>query len=133
MRFKVPQNIDIEDRILGPLTMVQFIYAVVGGGICYVIYMSIPSPFSYFLVAPIALFVIALIFVKINERSFLDFLIALIEFSSTPKQRVWHHGDIPDLGIEVYQTKKQTGPAVQSKQLTKEQIIEIARRLDQGQ
>ena len=133
MRFKVPQNIDIEDRILGPLTMVQFIYAVVGGGICYVIYMSIPKPFSYFLVAPIALFVICLIFVKINERPFLNFLLAVLEFSTTPKQRVWRREYLPDLNIEIYQTKKQTGPSVQSKQLTEEQISEIARRLDSEQ
>ena len=130
MRFKVPQNIDIEDRILGPLTMVQFIYAVIGGGACYTIFMSIPAPFSYFLMVPVALFVIGLIFVKINERPFLAFLVAMIEFLSTPKQRVWKHVDMPDLGIQVYQVKKDNGPVVQSKHLSREQISAIAKRLD---
>jgi len=32
MQFKVPQKIDIEDKILGPLSMVQFVYAVLGAG-----------------------------------------------------------------------------------------------------
>lgn len=132
MRFKVPQNIDIEDRILGPLTMVQFIYAVIGGGLCYTIYVSIPTPFSYFLIAPIAFFVVCLDFVKINERPFLIFLISILEFNTTPRQRVWHHGAIPDLGVEIYQSQKQTGPTVQAKNISHEQIANIAKRIDSG-
>lgn len=133
MRFKVPQNIDIEDRILGPLTMVQFIYAIVGGGLCYTIFMSIPAPFSYFLIVPIAFFVICLIFVKINERPFLIFLTSILEFNSSPKQRIWHHGTIPDIGIEIYKAQKQDGPNTQTKNISHEQIVHIAKRLDSGQ
>ena len=36
MRYKVPQNIDMEDRIVGPLTMVQFVIVMIGGMIVYV-------------------------------------------------------------------------------------------------
>ena len=133
MRFKVPQNIDIEDRILGPLTMVQFIYAVIGGGICYVIYSVIPAPFSYILISPIALFVVCLIFVKINERPFLLFLISILEYNATPKQRIWHHGNEPDIGVEIYQSKVQTGPTIQPKNISREQIINIAKKLDSGE
>lgn len=133
MRFKVPQNIDIEDRILGPLTMVQFIYAVIGGGICYVIYTVIPAPFSYVLISPIALFVVCLIFVKINERPFLLFLVSMLEYNATPKQRIWHHGNGPDIGVEIYQSKVQTGPIVQAKNISREQIINIAKKLDSGE
>ena len=133
MRFKVPQNIDIEDRILGPLTMVQFIYAVIGGGICYVIYTVVPAPFSYVLISPIALFVFCLIFVKINERPFIIFLVSMLQFNMTPKQRVWRHGDDPDIGVEIYESKVQTGPTIQSKNITREQIIDIAKRLDNGE
>lgn len=130
MRYKVPQNIDIQDKILGPLTMVQFIYAIVGGGICYTIFMSVPRPFSLILDIPIALFVIALIFLKINERPFLDFLVSILEFNSTPKKRLWHHENMPDLRVEIYQQKKNTGPVVQNKEITREQISQLAKRLD---
>lgn len=132
MRYKVPQNIDIQDKILGPLTMIQFIYAVVGGGICYAIYMSMPKPFSYFLVMPIALFVVALIFLKINERPFLDFIISVLEFSSAPKKRMWHHTDMPDLQVQIYHVQNSNGPAIQAKVVSKEQISAIARQLDEG-
>lgn len=133
MRYKVPQNIDMQDRILGPLTMIQFIYAVVGGGFCYAIYMSpIPKPFSYVIIIPIALLVIALDFLKVNERPFLDFLLSIIEFSSMPRQRLWHHEDMSDLKVEIYEPVKQSGPKIQPKTYTKEEINELANRLDQG-
>lgn len=133
MRYKVPQNIDMQDRILGPLTMVQFIYAVVGGGFCYAIYMSpIPKPFSYFIIVPVALFVIALDFLKVNERPFLDFILSVFEFSSTPRQRLWHHENMSDLKVEIYEPVKQAGPAVQAKTYTKAEIEQLANRLDQG-
>lgn len=133
MRYKVPQNIDMQDRILGPLTMIQFIYAVIGGGICYAIYMSsIPKPFSYFLIVPVAMFVAAMDFLKINERPFLDFLISVLEFSSVPKQRIWHHEQMPDLRVEIYKANKQTGPIIQSKNVSREEITALAEKLDRG-
>lgn len=133
MRFKVPQNIDMQDRIIGPLTMIQFIYAVVGGGLCYGIYMSgIPKTISVVIIVPIALFVAAMIFLKINERPFLDFFFSILEFSSSPRQRVWHHQNLPDLSLEVYQTQKtNTGPVVQAKKISHEEIADLAKRLDQ--
>ena len=130
MRYKVPQNIDMQDRILGPLTMVQFIYAVVGGGVCYAIYMAVPGPFSYFLIVPIAFFVAAMVFLKINERPFLNFLVSVLEFSSVPKQRLWHHGNLPDLRVEIYEIKKQTGPVIKSKNISRKDMQELAKRLD---
>lgn len=132
MRFKVPQNIDMQDRIIGPLTMLQFIYAVIGGGICYGILMSgIPKTIAIIAIIPIAMFVAALIFLKINERPFLDFFLSVIEFSSVPRQRVWKHQNMPDLTLEIYHAqKKNTAPQVQSKNISREEIIDLAKRLD---
>jgi len=129
MQFKVPQNIDMQDRIIGPLTMVQFIYAVVGFGTCYAIYMSIPRPFSYFLILPIALFVLCLDFVKINERPFLDFFITAIEYAFSPKQRVWHQGGTPDFTIDVYEPHENK-QEIKTKHFEHAQIESIAQRSD---
>lgn len=132
MQFKVPQNIDMQDRILGPLTMVQFIYAVIGGGLCYAIFSTIPKPFSYFLIVPLATFVLALIFLKVNERPFLDFLTSLFYFSTTPKNRVWHHGSDSNLNVEIYKPKQEgQNQNIQTKQFTHKQIHEMAEKIDQ--
>ena len=134
VRFKVPQNIDMQDRILGPLTMIQFIYAVVGGAACYAVYMSaIPKPFSYVLIVPIALFVAAVIFIKVNERPFLNFLLSMFEFMGASKQRIWHHDEsVVDLRVEVTHVAKQTGASNQAKHYTKEDIRRFANVLDKS-
>jgi len=120
----------MQDKIIGPLTMVQFVYAVIGFGICYVIYSAVPSPFSFILILPIATLVICLDFVKINERPFIDFFLAAIAFMGAPKQRVWHQGDDSDLSIEIYHVEKQTGPKYQHKTVTHEQISAAAKKTD---
>ena len=124
----------MQDRILGPLTMLQFIYAVVGGGLCYGIYMSpIPKPYSFIIIVPLALLVIALDFLKVNERPFLDFLFSIIEYTGVPRQRLWHHEDMSDLKVDIYEPVKQTGPKTPPKQVTRQEIIDLANRLDQPQ
>lgn len=130
MQFKVPQNIDMQDRILGPLTMLQFVYAVVGFGTCYAIYMSIPRPISYFLIFPIALFVIFLDFVKINERPFLDFFISAIEYAATPKKRFWHQSLGSNLSIEIYHVEKNNEQKIQHKNISQSQIKSFAGKAD---
>lgn len=129
MQFKVPQNIDMQDRIIGPLTMVQFIYAVVGFGTCYAIFMSIPRPFSYFLIVPIALFVLCLDFVKVNERPFLDFFISAIEYAFAPKQRVWHQGESTDFTIDIYEPQSNQRE-VKTKYIDHAQIESMAQSAD---
>lgn len=129
MRYKVPQNIDMQDRVMGPLTMVQFLYAIVGGGFCYTIYMSIPAPFSLVLVTPLALLTFAVVFVKVNERPFLQFLLSVFQFISSPKQRVWQHDD-SDLSVEVYHPNTQTNQSYQPKNFSREDIRKLAEQMD---
>lgn len=129
MRYKVPQNIEMQDRILGPLTMIQLVYAVVGGGLAYSILITLPRPFSFVLAAPIAMFTIAVIFVKVNERPFLNFFFAILQFMSSPKQRVWHHGSYDNLKVVIYKTQK-AERKIETKQISKEKIHQVATKLD---
>ncbi len=131
VRYKVPQNIDMQDRIIGPLTMIQFLYAVVGLGFCYGIYMTVPSPISVVLIVPGAMLTVALVFIKINERPFLDFLLAAVQFMSNPKQRIWHHQYVDNLRVVIYSPQKaKSSLADQSKSVSKEEIKQLAQKLD---
>lgn len=49
MQFSVPQFIDVEDKIVGPLTAKQTVYLIIGGGfllLCFTLFS-----FAFFLVA----------------------------------------------------------------------------------
>jgi hypothetical protein len=43
MRFQVPQFIEVEDKIFGPLTLKQFIYLAGGGGLSFIVYVFLNS------------------------------------------------------------------------------------------
>lgn len=91
MQFKVPQNIDLEDKIVGPLTLIQFVYCLVGGLICYIIYQLIPSYIGVVLLIdiPIALVALALAFLKIQDQPLSHFIAAGIQYFNKPKVRYW--------------------------------------------
>lgn len=92
-QYKVPQNIDMQDRIVGPLTLFQFVYLLAGGMIFYATLKS-PGAADVVLVgAPAALLALALAFIKINDLPFSRFVWSLITFIFNPKKRVWHRGE----------------------------------------
>lgn len=70
MRFEVPQFIEIEDKIFGPLTWRQFLY--LGGGIGAAVVMFLVLPFIFFVIfgIPLALLSAALSFYPVNSRPF---------------------------------------------------------------
>jgi len=122
----------MQDRILGPLTLVQFVYAVVGGGLCYTIYMKVPSPLNIVIVLPIVVFIVCLDFVKINEQPFLHFFLSAIQYVSAPKQRFWHRGGESDLSVEIYKsTKAET--QYKHKVISKEEMEKFAAKTDTDQ
>lgn len=89
MRFEVPQFIDVEDKIFGPLTFKQFIYLAGGAGLAYVSYKLIPFPFSWvFLLAFVGLGLM-LAFYKLNSRNFIDVAQAWIIYQIKGKLYIW--------------------------------------------
>lgn len=121
------------DRIIGPLTMIQFVEAVLGGGLAYISYSAFPAPINTILALLAGMFTVAVVFVKINERPFLFYFLALLKFLASPKQRVWQKGTDSDFSVEIYHPPKQQGPQLQHKQLDRNKIREYAQQLDSQQ
>ena len=90
MRFEVPQFIEIEDKIFGPLTWRQFVY--LGGGLGMAVILFIITPFFIFVLfgLPIALLAGALAFYPINNRPFSYFLEAVFYYFTNDKMYLWH-------------------------------------------
>ena len=90
-QFTIPQFIDVEDKIIGPITTRQFIIMLSGFaliGICYKIF-----DFSAFMVVGLLILIISGIFsfAKINGRPFHLFILNLIQTLKKPGLRVWNH------------------------------------------
>ncbi|MBI5732162.1 MAG: PrgI family protein [Candidatus Magasanikbacteria bacterium] len=89
MQFVVPQFIDVEDKIFGPITVRQFIIILVDGLILAVIYKLVDLSLFVvlFLLFGGAGFVLA--FVKINGQPFHYFLLNFLQTMRKPPLRVW--------------------------------------------
>lgn len=88
-QFQVPQFIEVEDKIIGPLTLKQFMYLVVGGALLFILYFFLQFFLWFFAALIIAPLALALAFLKINGRPFIYFLMALIGFIFKPKLYLW--------------------------------------------
>lgn len=89
MQFKVPQFIDIEDKLFGPFTFHQFAYLAGGAGIVFVLYKILPIWISIFLIIPMAGLTIMLVFVKINSKPFVYYLQAAFYYFISNKLYIW--------------------------------------------
>ena len=90
MKFQVPQFIEIEDKIFGPLTLKQFIYLAGGGGISFVIYSIIPYiVVALFLIIPVMFFSVALAFYKVNGKPFIFVVESAFKYTLSNKLYLW--------------------------------------------
>ena len=89
MQFRVPQFIDVEDKLFGPLTFKQFVYLAGGAGLVFVIYKTISLIFAIFLMIPVAGLAAALAFYKPNGKPFIFLFQSAIKYFTTNKLYVW--------------------------------------------
>jgi len=89
MRFIVPQFIEHEAKVIGPLTFSQFIYVGMAGGVCFALYFMLPLPL--FIAACIVLLggALSMAFLKINGRPLLSVLGSFLKFNLMPKMYIW--------------------------------------------
>jgi hypothetical protein len=97
MRFQVPQFIEVEDKIFGPLTLKQFIYMVGGGGLSFLIYVFLDSFLLAFIPMAIVMAVSAsLAFFKINNKPFIEVVEAAFHYYIGSKLYIWKKEDKPN-------------------------------------
>ncbi len=89
MRFEVPQFIDVEDKVFGPLTFKQFVYLAGGAGLCVVIWVFVPKIIGVFLILGVAALALALAFYQVNNKPFVGFLESMFKYASAGKLYIW--------------------------------------------
>jgi hypothetical protein len=97
-QYKVPQNVEAEDKILGPLTFRQFIYALMGVGwaiLCFALLHKIPAA-MIILGAPPTLLLMLLAFYTRDGQNFEQLLIAMVGFFAASRRRLWVKEDVAE-------------------------------------
>ncbi len=87
--FNVPQFIDVEDRIVGPITVRQFLTMMGGGVVVVALYRLVPFNFFLGLGGLIVLVTTAFAFVRINGQPLHLFLVNITQTINRPRLRIW--------------------------------------------
>lgn len=88
MQFQVPQFLDIEDKIIGPFTIKQFLYLAGGVGFGYICIRFIPI-LGFILGAGMVAFGAALGFYKFNGKPFIYIIEAGYNYIRADRLFVW--------------------------------------------
>jgi len=127
--FTVPQFIDAEDKIIGAITVRQFLIILAGLIVIAIEVALFDKSLAATLGIPSFLITIALAFVRINGRPFHFFLLNFVQTLKRPNTRVWNHKNkLKDLG----NNKEDNGDALQetSNQAMMTPIKKMAENLD---
>lgn len=89
MRYQVPQFIEVEDKIIGPLTIKQFTYLVGGAGMSFIFWTFLPIYIALILIAIAVPLSLALAFYKVNNKPFIDFLESAFVFYTKGNLYIW--------------------------------------------
>lgn len=89
MDYQVPQFIEVEDKIFGPLTLKQFIYMAGGIGLSVVLVLYLPMLLGIILAIPVMALAAALSFYKVNNKDFTDLLGAGLSYYTKDRLYLW--------------------------------------------
>lgn len=137
-QFVVPQFIDVEDRIIGPITVRQFVMLMVAGAIEFSLYRF--TDFYTFLIigVPVAAVVVVVAFVPVNGRPIHFFLLNIVETLKRPRLRIWDKS--PDVSyvralLKQEREARQAGAKetfVQKAPIQKSRLAEVSLIVDTG-
>lgn len=133
-QFTVPQFIDVEDKIFGPITVRQFVILLAGSiviAICYKIF-----DFSLFITLAILIVIFCGVFAfaRINGRPFHLFVLNIIQTLKKSRLRVWNNSS-GNKGVDVVTVEKRETNDTQApiiKRHTASRLAELSLIIDTG-
>lgn len=89
MQFRVPQFLEIEDKIFGPFTFREFVYLAGGAGLCFTIYKLLGLLWGAIPILIIAGFSLLLTFYRPNNKPFINMLEYGFKYFTQNKLYIW--------------------------------------------
>lgn len=105
-QYKVPQDVEAEDKLIGPFTFRQFVYLIIIGallGLAYLLFRIFPL--LCIIPAPFILLLSALALPIKKDQPMETYLSAIISFYLKPRTRTWEPGE-PESTIKITAPKQ---------------------------
>ena len=106
MQFQIPQFIEIENKIVGPLTLKQFLYLAVAAAIGFALYFVLAFWLWIMVTAVLTAISVSLSFVKYNGQPLPKIIIYAFGFFWGPKFYLWQKTEETQSFEEERQTLK---------------------------
>lgn len=129
MLSNVPQFIDVEDKIAGPLTVKQVLWFVGMGAVLFIVWTFFDTPTFFVASIPIILLFAIYAFYRPYNQSMLSFTIHSVMFFFRPKLYTW---DRPGMLKKTPKPVKEPVKPVASRSLSIDEIRELAKSVDRG-
>ena len=100
-KFIVPQFIDNEDKILGPITVRQFLIMLVATLLLFIEFKLLKTLYFVFAAAFTGGTAAVFSFVKINGQPFHIYFVNVLQTRTRPPLRVWHK-ELTDAELKMY-------------------------------
>lgn len=129
--YKVPQNVEAEDKILGPLSMKQFIYALIGIGWGAITYLILQKVIFIWIIigVPPAVALLALGLYQKEDQPLETYVLAVIQFFTRPKVRLWQKEPIAEV-FRLTPPPPKPEPLQRDQQLVHSQLQQLSYLVD---
>lgn len=130
--YKVPQDVEAEDKLVGPFGFRQFVYLGIAGGLGFVAYLLFRiNPVLITIPLPIIGFFVILALPLRKEQPMETYLLALLRFYMKPKLRLWNpDGTITYVEIVAPKTVERTLHKELGGEAATERLDYLARVMD---
>ena len=123
MQFKVPQFLEIEDKIFGPFTFKEFVYLVGGAGLCYILFKLLGFLLGAIPILFVAGLSIALTFYHPNGKPFINMIEAGIKYAMQNKLYIWKKHQIK---VNVKQQQEMKASAELKKEIMNQSGVRLS-------
>lgn len=128
----VPQFIEQEDKIFGPVTVRQFVIMFLAAILTYILYKALTL--ELFILCALILDGAAAIvaFLNINGQPFHFFVLHILQTLKRPSLRVWHRQEYKMIAIEDIEVKDMQPKTPLTPKVTGHRLHDISLVLDTG-
>lgn len=128
MLTNVPQFIDLEDRIVGPLTAKQLGWLALGGVILLILWTILSFPAFIVSAVFVAILFVGLAFYRPYNQPLISFIISSVGFIFGSKMYIWKR--LPEKKEIAKKVAPEETTVVSKKTLSEKEVQEISKLLD---
>ncbi len=128
--YKVPQNVEAEDKLLGPFTFKQFLY-LLGAGFGIILawlFFKINPWLVVFPILPVMVLLLLGLYHR-EDQPVETYLVAAFNYLVKPRKRMWDNEGFEEM-LKVTKSKQPTPPALKNLESERGQLKRLAQIMD---